>query len=135
MFVTHIAVYSRALYTIGLAKIIIFHPLLEARRWVWLCGWALWILWKGIDTIKSKKVTLTCMTILDVIIICMQFFCCWQMREHLNIKNYDGCSQLHRPCVFKTLGCNFEGTTYQLDRHEHDERRYHYHLINSTCKH
>ena len=54
--------------------------------------------------------------------------------EHLNIKNYDGCSQLHQPCVFKNLGCNFEGTTYQLDRHEHDERHYHYHLINSTCK-
>ena len=61
--------------------------------------------------------------------------CCPQMRGHLNMNNYDGCSQLHRPCVFKNFGCNFEGTTYQLDRHEHSERNYHHHLINCVCEH
>ena len=52
------------------------------------------------------------------------------MSEHLNVINYrDGCSLLHRPCLFKNLGCNFEGNTYQLDRHEHEERQYHYYLV------
>ena len=52
-----------------------------------------------------------------------------EMWEHLNINNYDGCSQPHRPCVFKNLECSFEGTTHQLDSLEHDER---HHLINCS---
>ena len=48
--------------------------------------------------------------------------------------NYDGCIQLHRPCVFQHFGCNFIGTICQLDRHENHERNYHHHLLNCVCE-
>ena len=52
------------------------------------------------------------------------------MREHLNLTNYqDGCNLLRRPCLFQSFGCNFEGLIYQLERHEHEERQYHYYLL------
>ena len=52
------------------------------------------------------------------------------MREHLNLTNYqDGCNLLRRPCLFQSFGCNFKGPIYQLERHEHEERQYHYYLL------
>ena len=52
------------------------------------------------------------------------------MTEHLSLTNYhNGCKLLHRPCLFEAYGCNFKGNSYQLDRHEHEERQYHYCIL------